>query len=60
MINILKGFFTPLSGGRVEQKNDFSAFFTKSSGDKAKVIRQALREANAEQRRVMQEYRGNK
>lgn len=42
----------------VSQKNsDFSDFFMKKSGDKKKVITQILREANKEQRKIVEEYR---
>lgn len=60
MTNIIKGFFASVSGGKTNENNDFSAFFSKSSGDKVRVIRQVLREANAEQRRVMKEYKENR
>ncbi len=41
-----------------EQKNDFSDFFIKaSSKEKAKVIRQVLREANEEQRETLRKYK---
>jgi hypothetical protein len=55
MTNLLKSLF-----GQKDQKtaktNDFSAFFGKPAGDKVKVIRQVLREANQEQRKVMEAY----
>lgn len=57
MTSKIKSFFSNLYGGTPKVSNDFSDFFSKPSGDKAKVIRQVLREANAEQRRVVQEYR---
>jgi len=40
-----------------QKPNDFSDFFDKSSRDKTKVIRQVLREANQEQRKVIDEYK---
>ncbi len=57
MNNIIKGFFTSVSNGNARESNDFSAFFSKPAGDKVKVIRHVLREANAEQRKVMREYK---
>jgi hypothetical protein len=41
------------SRGEGAPENDFSAFFSKSAGEKTKVIRQVLREANEEQRRIV-------
>lgn len=57
MTDIIKGFFASISGRNAHESNDFSAFFSKPAGDKVKVIRQVLREANAEQRKVMKEYK---
>lgn len=57
MTNLIKGFFSSFSGRDASEHNDFSAFFSKPAGDKVKVIRQVLREANAEQRKVMREYK---
>lgn len=57
MTKLLKGFFAVFAKKEEKKSSDFSDFFTKSSGHKAKVIRQVLREANAEQRKVIQEYR---
>lgn len=57
MTDKIKGFFTNLRGGAPKASNDFSDFFNKPAGDKAKVIRQVLREANEEQRKVVREYR---
>ncbi len=37
--------------------SDFSDFFNKSSAERTKVIRQVLREANEEQRRVVERAR---
>ena len=56
MTNIIKAFFglKDQKQKEVKTRNDFSEFFSKSSGDKAKVIRQVLREANAEQRKLME------
>lgn len=54
MTSFIKGFLGLGGGKAASRSNDFSEFFAKSSGDKAKVIRQVLREANAEQRKVMQ------
>ncbi|MCW9054416.1 MAG: hypothetical protein OQJ98_00295 [Candidatus Pacebacteria bacterium] len=39
------------------RENDFSEFFSRSAGDKKKVITQVLREANEEQRKVVHAYR---
>lgn len=52
MNSFIKGFFSS-STAKTGSSNDFSEFFNKTAGDKAKVIRQVLREANAEQRKVM-------
>lgn len=57
MTDIIKGFFASISGRNAHESNDFSAFFSKPSGDKVRVIRQVLREANEEQRKVMREYK---
>jgi len=57
MSKILKNFMKSLSGRETSKTSDFSDFFEKSSGDKAKVIRQVLREANQEQRKVIDEYK---
>ncbi len=57
MTDFIKGIIASLSRGADRKDSDFSDFFTKSAGDKAKVIRQVLREANEEQRKVMKEYR---
>ena len=56
MNNVIKGFFATF-GSKEQKNNDFSDFFNKPSGDKAKVIRQVLREANEEQRKTVREYR---
>lgn len=37
-------------------KSDFSDFFTKSSGEKKKVITQILREVNQEQKKIVDKY----
>lgn len=57
MTNLIKGFLATISGKEPRKNSDFSDFFSKPAGDKAKVIRQVLREANEEQRKVMKEYR---
>jgi len=57
MTKLIKGFFAAFGRGEVRESNDFSTFFTKPAGDKAKVIRSVLREANEEQRKVMKTYR---
>lgn len=56
MTNLLKGFISTFRG-KEQKNNDFSDFFNKPAGDKAKVIRQVLREANEEQRKTVQKYR---
>ncbi len=53
MINFFRGFLG-ISDKKGSTSNDFSDFFAKPSGDKVKVIREVLREANAEQRRIME------
>lgn len=41
-----------------KSKDDFGHFFTKAkSAEKVKVIRRVMREATAEQERVLKEYR---
>jgi len=57
MTKLIKSIFTAFGRKPERKSSDFSDFFTKSSGHKAKVIRQVLREANEEQRKVIQEYR---
>lgn len=57
MTNLIKGFLATISGKEPKKSSDFSDFFGKPAGDKAKVIRQVLREANEEQRKVMREYK---
>jgi len=57
MTNLIKGFLEVFRGGTAKKGSDFSDFFNKPAGDKAKVIRQVLREANEEQRKVMLTYR---
>ena len=57
MKGLFKGFFANLGKGGKRRESDFSDFFNKPAGDKAKVIRQVLREANEEQRKVITEYR---
>jgi len=57
MNKLIKGFLSTLGGGERKKSSDFSDFFDKSAGDKAKVVRQVLREANEEQRKVMREYK---
>lgn len=53
MTSFIKGIFG-ITDKRGSTSNDFSEFFSKPSVDKAKVIRQVLREANAEQRKMME------
>jgi len=60
MINFLKRCFSTQSGktGTKPENNDFSDFFAHAkSKDKAKIIRQVLREANSEQRAVIEKYK---
>jgi len=46
------------AGGDVHvEKDDFSLFFDAKSADKAKVIRQVMREASDEQREVLKKYK---
>jgi hypothetical protein len=60
MTPLIKSLFHPFGGNSSRKSSDFSDFFTKPSADKAKVIRQVLREANQEQRKVMETYRETK
>lgn len=55
MTNFIKGLITTFQG-KTQKNNDFSDFFNKPAGDKAKVIRQVLREANEEQRKTVRKY----
>lgn len=56
MTELLRGFFSS-SYSRRASHNDFSDFFTKkSSGDQVKIVRKALRDANREQKKVMEEF----
>ncbi|MEJ0053380.1 MAG: hypothetical protein WDN10_01450 [bacterium] len=55
MTNFIRGFFGSSGAKKGHADNDFSAFFSRSSADKVKVVRQVLREANAEQRKVMEQ-----
>ncbi|OGY59422.1 MAG: hypothetical protein A3B23_03855 [Candidatus Colwellbacteria bacterium RIFCSPLOWO2_01_FULL_48_10] len=57
MTKLIKGFLAAFTKKGEKKSSDFSDFFTKSSGDKAKVIRQVLREANAEQKKMIETYR---
>jgi len=57
MSKLIKGFLAVVAKKTERKSSDFSDFFTKSSGDKAKVIRQVLREANAEQKKMIETYR---
>jgi hypothetical protein len=60
MTTLIRGLISSLGGNSGRKSSDFSEFFDKSSGHKAKVIREVLREANKEQRKVMQEYKNKK
>lgn len=56
MIALLKNLFKAKEPKKRE-KNDFSTFFLDAkSKDKAKIIRQVLKEATEEQRAVIREY----
>lgn len=57
MTKFIKDIFASLGVGEPKRNSDFSDFFTKPAADKAKVIRQVLREANEEQRKMVREYR---
>lgn len=57
MTGKIKRFLTNVRGGMSKSSSDFSDFFNKPSSDKAEVIRQVLREANEEQRKIVREYR---
>jgi len=48
---------SPFGASLSPKTSDFSVFFDKSSRDKKKIISQVLKEANAEQRKVVNEYR---
>jgi hypothetical protein len=50
--------FFNLFRGRSERRSDFSNFFRyASSEEKAKLLRQVAREANEEQRELVEEYK---
>lgn len=58
MTDFIKGFFSSSHSRSSKSHSDFSDFFTKkSSGDQAKIVRQALREANKEQKKLMSDSR---
>lgn len=58
MTKFIKHFLGIGKGHKTPEKNDFSEFFMSAkSKEKAKVVRQVLREANEEQRAMMAEYR---
>ncbi len=50
MTSLIKSFFFP----KAAKSDDFSDFFSKSAGDRVKVMKQVLKAANSEQRRVME------
>ncbi len=56
MTKIIKNIFIFFRGEKRKTPNDFSDFFDKPSRQKVKVIRRVLREANAEQRKIVREY----
>lgn len=57
MKNFLKDFLGRFGHSNSKNTSDFSDFFTKPAAYKAKVIREVLREANEEQRKIVEEYR---
>lgn len=60
MMNFFKYFTSTASKVAVDEpeKNDFSEFFTDAdSKKKAKIIHEVLREANAEQKKMVDVYR---
>ena len=58
MTKFIKDFFGIGKAHKVSEKNDFSEFFANAkSKEKAEVVRQVLREANEEQRAMMEEYK---
>ncbi len=56
MNKTIKDFFAVFATKEPKRASDFSDFFSKPDGDKAKVIRRVMREANEEQRKMVQEY----
>jgi hypothetical protein len=60
MTEFIKGFFSSSKSKSHAQANDFSDFFDKKSGEKVKIIRQVLREANAEQKKLLREFKDRK
>ena len=57
MMNLIKYFFGE-KPHKTSENNDFSDFFANAKAkEKAGVIRQVLREANKEQKEMIDEYR---
>lgn len=58
MTNFIKNLFCRGKEHKAPENNDFSEFFINAKAkEKAKVIRKVLREANGEQRAMMDEYK---
>lgn len=57
MTKILRSIIGSLGGHKAKKSSDFSDFFSKSSAERTKVMRQVLREANEEQRKVVESAR---
>ena len=57
MTKFFKTVFTAFTTTKKTKSSDFSDFFTKTSGDKKRVIDEVLREANKEQRQLVEKYR---
>lgn len=58
MTKFIKNLFGIGTEPKATEKNDFSEFFANAkSKEKAKMVRQVLREANEEQRAMMAEYK---
>jgi hypothetical protein len=55
MINFILRCFG-FSKTETREKDDFATFFDAKSGEKAKIIKQVMREASAEQREVLKKY----
>ena len=56
MTQFLRKILGFVGGDAPIEKDDFSLFFDAKAADKAKIIRQVMREASAEQREVLKKY----
>ncbi len=54
MITKLNSLIASIRSPKVDKSNDFSDFFNKPAGAQVKVLRKVLREANEDQRKVVE------